>query len=159
MSNTVDLWRDSNGSNPAYPFDIGPGGSLGTITGANTTNPTSFYYFFFDWEVFDAKACPSDRSEAVVQVSVGIDELSGKTIELWPNPTNGQLNIVLGEVQDQLQLELFDVLGRSVLAKSVGTSDVINGNLVLDLSGFAKGDYLLKLSNAQESISERVILQ
>ena len=51
LDGNPQLWRDGQGSNLAFPFEIG---DLATITSSSVNNPdnaTNYYYFFYDWTV------------------------------------------------------------------------------------------------------------
>ena len=87
--------------------------------------------------------------------SVALEENSSSTVlealRVYPNPTNGILNLNLGK--GQWQVQLFDITGRKVLeCQSEGQSN-------LDLSQQNKGLYLLKAQNGSEEFNAKIVLR
>lgn len=149
------LWRDSQGSSPAYPFALG---TVGSIIRSNANSSLSFYYFWYDWEVTAAKECISDRSEAIVTVSVGIDEFGEERLSIWPNPTNDVLFVEVKGAQTDLVMDISDITGRTIMQGSIDTADLAQGRAVIDVSELAKGDYVLRLSGENGAISQRFVV-
>lgn len=63
-----------------------------------------------------------------------------ENVNVYPNPTNDILNITTGEA-DNYQVEMINMLGEVVL------TDNFTQNLVLDVNGFAKGLYNVRISS------------
>lgn len=83
---------------------------------------------------------------------VSVDEVSSNpAISVFPNPTNGVLNIV-SDAQGVSIVEVIDVLGANVLTTS------FNGRTTVDLSGLAQGIYNVRVSNGGQSKVERITL-
>ena len=150
------LWRDGNGSNPAYPYQLGTVGSIisSSVTGANALN---FYYFFYDWEVEAAGTlCESARVPVDVTIAtLGIGEASASSLRVFPNPANGVLSIdarLLGGVS---AIELIDVTGRA--ARSVGANAYGVANM--PLNGIAAGEYTVRVQHAAGVSHVRVLVQ
>ncbi len=65
-------------------------------------------------------------------------------VGVFPNPTEGILNVHFsGQYAGVLDFELCDILGRSLLKKTVSIAQ--DDKIVLDISAFAKGVYSLKI--------------
>jgi len=71
---------------------------------------------------------------------VGVDEQPVLTASVNPNPTTGK--VVVETNANEGQVIVFDVLGKQML-----TASVINGRAELDLSAFAKGVYVARISS------------
>tara|TARA_B100000579_G_scaffold438045_1_gene471342 strand:- start:3166 stop:5094 length:1929 start_codon:yes stop_codon:yes gene_type:complete len=84
--------------------------------------------------------------------SVGVDENKIAGLNIYPNPSNGMLNIELDE-QGQFNLEINDMLGKVVCNKS------ISSNTMLDLTDLDKGIYFVKLSNSAATQTTKVIIE
>ena len=70
-------------------------------------------------------------------------------LTLYPNPTNGVLNIEIENAfESELQVDITDITGRSVLQTSYSSFEKTES---LDMSGFEPGIYIvnLKLGNAE----------
>jgi hypothetical protein len=74
-----------------------------------------------------------------------IDELEGLNAEIYPNPTDGLLNIKLS-VNELTNVELYDLNGRLVLSKK------IQGQGSIDMNDFNKGTYYLRIGNLVKSV-------
>ena len=153
------LWRDGAGSNPAYPYALGTLGSMTSST-ASGANATAYYYFFYDIEVKSpSTTCEGPRTE--VQVFVGStsigEQVPADGLNVWPNPTTGQLNIDLAGVKGRVSMDLHDVTGRLVLATNMDAT--AQGISVLDLNGLASGEYTLNVRHEGGSVVRRVVLQ
>ncbi len=58
-----DLYRNNSGNN--YPYDVS--GLLSVKYSSASTDPTGYYYYFYDWEVME-ETCESERIPALVNV-------------------------------------------------------------------------------------------
>lgn len=72
-------------------------------------------------------------------------------VSLYPNPTNGTLNINNLEVNSTI--EVFNVIGEKVL-----TSSLLKGNNIVDLSNLSNGSYFVKLNSNNQILTKKVIL-
>jgi hypothetical protein len=152
------LWRDGLGSNPPYPFALGTFGSI-TSSSVNGANATAYYYFFYDWEVeAPSVVCESPREEVEVFVGpTGVDALAANGMRVWPNPADDLLTVELSDVQGAIDVELFDIAGRSVLAQR--TSSAAKAPLVMNVAGLAAGEYLLRVRHDAGSTAHRVVVR
>jgi choice-of-anchor B domain-containing protein len=86
-------------------------------------------------------------------VSVKENDDRNKIVQLYPNPTNGLLNIKLN---DNLfhEVEIIDCQG-----KNVYENNRVKNNLTIDLSKLSKGIYLTKTSTSKGISVQKIILQ
>jgi len=87
-------------------------------------------------------------------LNVGLPQLE-QPLELavYPNPTNGQVQIRLPEGEQRASLQVIDPQGRVVLA------DEMAGNLyVLDLAGQAAGLYAVRVRTRQGRIGKAIVV-
>lgn len=147
------LWRDNNAGEVNFPYNIS---DLISITGANTGQPI-YYYYYYDWEV-DAESvqCISDRTEVVVSIgTVGIEEGELIDTEVYPNPTSEFLNISIpATVEGKIGLRMMDVAGNLIQ-----NTTVVAGMNQMNVSGLAKGVYLLEMNTNTGLFSRRVIVE
>ena len=88
--------------------------------------------------------------------TVGVKEGSAKNkIHIYPNPTASKVSIQLsGFNQDDGKIELFDISGKK-LSSNIFKSKQAESEI--DLSGYSKGVYLLKVSNSKATATMQVI--
>ena len=85
---------------------------------------------------------------------VGVEEntLADSDVRLYPNPTNGVIQINIANVTD-FDYNVIDVVGNAV------TNMHVNGNnTVIDLSNNAKGVYFVTIDTENGSITKKVML-
>lgn len=84
------------------------------------------------------------------ECGVGVDELM-EQIEIFPNPTNGfiQINADLG---GRKELTVMTISGQTVLEDSF-----LGKSKTLDLSSLPAGMYLVKLTNKEGNVTQRII--
>ncbi|MGB0916685.1 MAG: FG-GAP-like repeat-containing protein [Flavobacteriales bacterium] len=147
------LWRDDNAAEISYPYNIN---DLVSITGANTSQPR-YYYYFYDWEVEGGSLeCVSDREEVVVSIgTVGVEEGELIDAKVYPNPTSDFLNISIPTtVEGNIDLKIMDVAGNLIQSSSITA-----GQNQLNVSGLAKGVYLLEMNTNKGLFSRRIIVE
>jgi chitinase len=79
------------------------------------------------------------------QTSNGIDNVSNKSFEMFPNPTTGNLN--LSGLPLNSNLVIVDISGRIVLEQTI-----FNNTLVLDLNQLEKGTYIISVDKMAKPI-------
>ena len=70
--------------------------------------------------------------------------------KMFPNPTNG--NNIYFSVTEAATIHIYNVLG-----KMVATSEVTKSKNSINISDFAKGIYLLKISSGKQFITKKLI--
>ena len=76
-----------------------------------------------------------------------VAEVSTNNVRLYPNPTNGILNI---EGNGAMTISVINVLGQKVLETTA------NDNTTIDLSAFGEGIYMFRIETASNTITEKV---
>lgn len=89
------------------------------------------------------------------QPTVVDEPFAGSNVLLFPNPTEGTLNLQFTELSGTaFEVELYDIQGRQVNAWAENTS---NGTFQLDISEQATGLYILRFSNGIHTQLFRVV--
>ncbi len=91
-------------------------------------------------------------------LTLSTTDLSTLDVRIWPNPSNGILNVKFIPVGDTTKINLFDMQGREVYSKRVD-SNSSNFNYSINTSEFAEGIYLLKIENGNIQHNEKIILK
>ncbi len=76
-------------------------------------------------------------------------------IDLFPNPTNGILNIHSEDQNIEFLIQVSDLQGREVF----NAESILTNNNRIDLSGLPSGMYLVKLTNKGKSYSKTIVLE
>lgn len=89
---------------------------------------------------------------------IGIEELDLTTLEVYPNPTDGLVNIQLNTSQaTELQVELYSLEGKMIYQRKSQTSE--KGLLSLDFGHLPVATYILRISNQEGVANHRIIIK
>jgi hypothetical protein len=99
-------------------------------------------------------------SDTIFEVSVtGISLLEqelGSSIQLFPNPTSGEFSVIIEDARNRdFQFELIDFQGRVIDRRQ---EEDLRGRqeLRFDLSSYAEGLYMLRISSEGASMVKRI---
>lgn len=91
---------------------------------------------------------------------VGIkEEKVTLALSVFPNPTSNQLTIITSKNNGPIKAELVDIHGKTVFFSDLNNNSNIVNQHVLDVSGLAKGIYILNLSNLEGKQSLKISIQ
>ena len=83
-------------------------------------------------------------------------EWHATSFELFPNPTDGKVNLVIDEtLRGKAVIEVYNLLGERMMTKKIGKLQQ-GETLSLDLSRLVSGLYIIKLSSENGSCSKKV---
>lgn len=100
----------------------------------------------------DTSGCTSNSSYFFVS-TVGIGEVFGQNINVYPNPANNFLAISgLGNMPSTISIT--DVLGREVIRLNT-----VNDVQTVDVSTFDRGVYLVKISQNGQTVIRKIIVE
>ncbi len=122
---------------------------------------TNRYYYFYDWEVQPPSLfCESERVSILAEqplstISIG----ESQEVQLFPNPTNGQVNLTLDFTQNtEVSLSITDLAGKQVYTENIGAVTGTH-NHDLNLSQLAKGIYLVQVSTPENTYFGKIAVQ
>jgi hypothetical protein len=96
------------------------------------------------YAVVASNACGSDTSECSTINSVGISDLSGAEISVFPNPTDGVLQVQVSTSMLGQTWKLYDIRGRLVVDGNIETEST-----TLSMEQLSRGTYWLHLGSMQ----------
>lgn len=110
--------------------------------------------------IFTIKA--SDGTETVettvklvITIKVGISDFEFASLKVYPNPTNGLVNIEFNSLPErETNVQVFNQLGQRILIQQA-----VNQNTKLDLSANPAGIYYITISSEKISRTEKIILR
>jgi len=86
---------------------------------------------------------------------VNINHLTSfSNFSIYPNPTNGLINIEFNTNKSYFEIEIFSLLGGLVYVNKVNSS-----KLIVNLSNYPKGIYLMRLNSEKESVVQKVVVE
>lgn len=88
--------------------------------------------------------------------TVGIDVVDEEGFFLWPNPTAGEVNIVL-PTADDVQVMVVDAVGRVVLRRDC--RDERRQGLQISLAGLPAGIYTVQMRTSTDTYNRRIVKQ
>lgn len=94
--------------------------------------------------------------KSISLIGYSTPEWSTMNFNLFPNPTDGKVNLVMGEeLQQKAVVEVYNLLGERVMIKNI--SRLQKGETcVLDLGHLVSGLYIIKLSTTNGSCTKKV---
>jgi len=97
----------------------------------------------------------SDPIEIKITSNVGLSLLSKANVAMYPNPTNGILNVNLnGYKSENVLLNICDTWGKVVMSKQISRK-----SNQFDLSGLPKGAYIVELKSGKNITSSKIIVK
>ena len=84
--------------------------------------------------------------------SIGVEEDIISGLNIYPNPSNGIVNIDLDQ-NGEFSVEVTDILGKSI------SRETIQSNTILNLNNLEKGVYFVTVSNNEIMKTTKVIVE
>ncbi len=81
---------------------------------------------------------------------------NNESIKIYPNPTNGKLNISFYNNQNNIKFELYDIRGKLV-KRHYSTSISTNNIEIIDLDNVSNGVYILHISSDKLQTTHKVV--
>ena len=102
-------------------------------------------------------ACDTEpASKSISLIGYSTPEWHIASFDLFPNPTDGKVNLVVGEtVQGKAAVEVYNLLGKRMMAKDLRHLQQ-GETITLDMSRLASGLYIIKLSTADGYCTKKV---
>ena len=99
--------------------------------------------------------CESEFSNPISMIYVGLDDIKTDNIttKLYPNPSDGKAKLNVEGLNTEADVLVYDMVGRIVQRHSLNKG---KNHLEIDLSGYAKGVYSVRIVN--ESVNQTLKL-
>ena len=124
-------------------------------TGETTQTITITTFGVYTIQVVDSViGCTTFDYIEVVDGCVGLEELNGMSLSIFPNPSNGEFNYSIDEMTGIINMVVVDVSGKII---EVGELSTATGTI--DLSTYESGVYILKLNAGDAITTVRLIKQ
>lgn len=83
------------------------------------------------------------------------DSNFAEVIKVYPNPSYGVSTIQLGAIHQNIDLQIFDALGKMIESKAYSETDFIQ----LNFQNYSKGVYFIKISSNKKSASLKLLIK
>lgn len=103
---------------------------------------------------------PAAGSGACVSPTSGIESIGNNTFQLsvYPNPTSQVLNVTfVKEKESSNTIKLINIVGQTIFYKNIAKN--YGANEIINISGFAKGTYILVVTDNQNTVYKKVIIE
>ncbi len=127
-------------------------GTGSTSTDAQVTFNTKTLYTI----TLTDKNCWGNNSKvATINISnTGVNEVNAdKYISVYPNPTTGFFEISINTIEAN-SIRVMDINGKTIIERKI-----ISSKESIDMTGFAKGVYILNISGNEFSLNKKLILE
>lgn len=113
--------------------------------------------------IYDSGINPEDQAawnldgKSWLAAFSGVEEQTEKSVTVFPNPTNGITTLWFENPNKNcVSYQVYDVVGK--LVDESANIDAVN-KINIDLSGKAKGNYLVKLTIGKEELVKKIIVE
>ncbi len=108
--------------------------------------------------VWDSKGCVS-KDTLILSVLTSIDDFTIELFNVYPNPTEGILNIKLNieDFKGDLHLSLINQEGKIIHKKSIHSAGIFNETIKLNL--LTKGLYMVRVEHSGKVLIRKIIVQ
>lgn len=146
-----------NNSGTSYPYTLP--GMVNIKRSSASTNPTGFYYFFYDWKV-KALDCLSPRVEVNAFfdpscTTTSLDEKSRSVFQLYPNPTNNKLTISILDNKENLSVQILDITGKQIY--NIVLNQIGNIKEEFNFEAFSEGVYFVKFTSSNRVETKQIV--
>jgi hypothetical protein len=154
-------------SRPATPLLLDNGGQLvsdwtGTnqwyLNGQVIEGATNFIYdpvvsgvYTVSSVMNNCPSLPSNAIEIIIASLKQVDAFGG--VSVYPNPSNGNFTIEMKEFVKDVQLEIFNLIGKVVYSSSMNSSVK-----EVNVSNLPKGAYFIKLHSEELSTMKKIVI-
>ncbi|MFA6705600.1 MAG: T9SS type A sorting domain-containing protein, partial [Bacteroidales bacterium] len=155
ISNYIELtWQDNGSSYIIYRNDD----SLTT-----TTNPTYLDYDLIHEQSYCYKVksmngdCESEFSNIVCKTYLSLENINQTNIstKLYPNPTNVKASLEVEGLNAEAYVLIYDMVGRVIQRHKINKG---KNELEIDLTGYAKGVYSIRIMNDNINQTKKLIV-
>lgn len=158
---TVDLGPPTLAINSgqSYTLDPGPGfASYLWSTNATTRTIRVNSAGVYSVTVTDSHNCQNSDSITITIINnISNESFLDKTIEIYPNPSQGLLNVKVNDPTLRFDLQITDVIGKIIVTDSHSNSGIFNKKY--NLTEFSKGIYYLTIFSDEGKATRTLIIQ
>ena len=155
LAGNVATFTNTSTGATSYSWDFGD------FTNSSATAPAHAYAVNGSYTVVltAINGNCTDTTIFLVDVTVGLNEMaSSSNLTIFPNPANETVNVSFDQnTNDLIQIELIDATGR-VIAQNQSI-EIGTNNVSFDVTTLSSGFYTVRLSNANGTENQKLMIQ
>lgn len=131
--------------------------NTGGLTGS-TFDPSGVAAGTYNFAYIISNTCGSDTSNVMmeVQACVSIDPASLITFQVYPNPSQGDIQLKISELTlESMEIRVLDLNGRELFVQSSDPTNLVQ----LDLGNLASGVYLIEVKQGEKFGRRRLMIE
>ena len=149
---------NANSVGEKHDFGVYKGALSGTPTQLRASINNASNWIFSEDTTYNLWSFNKTVSNTAGDIGVAgtllVSTQSTDQFTIFPNPVNDELSINFREIQQQLEIEIFAALGKSV--KKVKESNVLNSKL--SVSNLSSGIYFLSITSENTKQTKKIII-
>ncbi|MCB0806212.1 MAG: T9SS type A sorting domain-containing protein [Bacteroidales bacterium] len=107
----------------------------------------------------DPEGCENFAEETIyVDPCPGIDQKTEKSFQIFPNPGDGNFTIVLPELRDDLEIEVYNALNKQVYQQTILQAQA-NAKTQVNLNHLKEGIYYLHIKGGDLDYVEKLLIR
>ncbi|OOV19008.1 endonuclease [Flavobacterium sp. LM4] len=145
----IDIIGTFSGGTANFAIDV-------TLRRKSTvTSPSTTFNLSSQWDSFSSDTCNNLASKKAKPTAIEEEEIvsDSDNIIIYPNPSNGNFNIVLDNSAATYSVEILSITGLKVFEKSDLTDAVIS------IDHLSKGTYIIKITKESKTINKKIIIK
>jgi len=87
------------------------------------------------------------------------DEIMGMEIRMFPNPTTGMMTLSLNGLREEVRITITSLYGQKMLEEELWPSGDHELSRQFDLSGWARGLYLVQITGDRKSVIRKIVVK
>ncbi len=108
------------------------------------------YYYYMTVFLFTLFSLAATAQESKSGISAGKEPIEG--LNIYPNPVSGGKLYITSKSGQSRDIEIFDVLGKRILAASISGKE-------LNISDLTPGVYIIKVKEGEASETRKLIVK
>lgn len=153
LAGNVATFTNTSAGATSYSWDFGD------FTNSSATAPAHAYAVNGTYTVVltAINGNCSDTATFLVDVTVGLNELTSSNMKVFPNPATEQVAVSFEQTTELVAIELIDATGRVLFSQ---TSATIGSNVVsFPVSTLSAGFYTVRMTNVSGIATEKLMIQ
>ncbi|MBF4493291.1 endonuclease [Flavobacterium sp. MR2016-29] len=118
---------------------------------STVTSPTTTFNLSSQWDSYTTDTCNNLASKMAQPIEEEVVELSDEIV-LYPNPSDGNFNVGLGNSASPYSIEILSFAGQTVFKKQNTTDTTVS------VSYLAKGIYVVIISTDSKTVAKKIII-